>query len=258
MIRRSARLQESGGRRREPARRFQSRRDSGPSSGRLRFRADHRHDAAFSHGQTWLPSRSMCFATILSEMRTSMALAGKFRWSTKLPRLVTSGSQSSSSSHTWSGRALARAPWVTFPAPPLKFRTSGFPGSGLKHQAPQRRSVRRLPRHAPRLRLTQPCPWHYPEFAPPFGSTAPSFNPDGILGRCRALRPGVTCHLRHLGPEALAPDGLCCPVHHRLIGLIRQSGGLRAISRTAVIGAVLDIQGSQHPVCPPHLPVFHC
>ncbi len=27
---------------------------------------------------------------------------------------------------------------VTFPAPPLKFRTSGFPGSGFKHQAPQK------------------------------------------------------------------------------------------------------------------------
>ncbi len=36
-----------------------------------------------------------------------------------------------------SGRALARAPQVTFPAPPLKFRTSGFPGYGFKHQAPQ-------------------------------------------------------------------------------------------------------------------------
>ncbi len=54
----------------------------------------------------------------------------------------------------------------------------------------------------------------------------------GILGRRRALGPGMTCRLRHLSPEALAPVGLCCPAHHRLIGLIRQSGELRAISRT--------------------------
>ena len=140
-----------------------------------------------------------------------------------------------------SGRALARAPQVTFPAPPLKFRTSGFPGYGFKHQAPQWSSVRCLPRHPPRLRLTQPCPWQIPAFAPPFGSTAPPFALDGILGRRRALCPAMTCHLRHLGPEALAPDGLCCPAHHRLIGLIRQSGGLRTISRIPVIGAVLDI-----------------
>ena len=38
----------------------------------------------------------------------------------------------------WSGRELARAPQVTFPAPSLKFRTSGFPGYGFKHQAPQK------------------------------------------------------------------------------------------------------------------------
>ena len=157
-----------------------------------------------------------------------------------------------------SGRALARAPQVTFPAPPLKFRTSGFPGYGFKHQAPQWSSVRCLPRHPPRLRLTQPYPWHHPAFAPPFGSTAPPFDLDGILGRRRALSPAMTCRLRHLSPEVLAPAGLCCPAHHRLIDLIRQSGGLRTISRTAVIGAVLDIRGSQHPVCPPDLPAFHC
>ena len=78
-----------------------------------------------------------------------------------------------------------------------------------------------------------------------------------ILGRRRALSPGMTCRTRHLSPEALAPGGLCCSARHRLIGLIRQSEELRAISRTAVIGAVLDIQGSRHPVCPPHLPDFH-
>ena len=65
-----------------------------------------------------------------------------------------------------------------------------------------------------------------------FGSTAPSFNPDGILGQHRALGPVMTCHLRHLSPEVLAPAGLCCPAHHRLIDLIRQSGELRTISRT--------------------------
>ena len=117
--------------------------------------------------------------------------------------------------------------------------------------------MRRLPRLPQRLRLTRPCPSHHPAFAPPFGSTAPSFNPDGILGRRRALSPAMTCHLRHLGPEALAPVGLCCPDHHRLIGLIRQSGELRTISRIPVIGAVLDIRGSQHPVCSPDLPDFH-
>ena len=83
-------------------------------------------------------------------------------------------------------------------------------------------------------------------------------HPGDIIGQHRALCPGMTCRLRHLSPEALAPDGLCCSAHHRLIGLIRQSGELRAISRTAVIGTVLDIQGSQHPVRSPHLPVFHC
>ena len=62
----------------------------------------------------------------------------------------------------------------------------------------------------------------------------------------------MTCRLRHLSPEALAPDGLCCSAHHRSIGLIRQSGELRVLSRTPVMDAVLDIQGSQHPVCPPH------
>ncbi len=50
--------------------------------------------------------------------------------------------------------------------------------------------------------------------------------------------------------------GLCCPDHLRLTGLIRQSGELRAISRVPVMGAVLDIQGSQHPVFSPRLPDF--
>ena len=112
--------------------------------------------------------------------------------------------------------------------------------------------MRCLPRHPQRLRLTRPYPSRYPAFTPSFGSAAPPFQPGGILGRRRALSPGMTCHLRHLGPEALAPDGLCCPAHRRLIGLIRQSGELRAISRIPVMGAVLDIQGSQHPVCSPH------
>ena len=112
-----------------------------------------------------------------------------------------------------------------------------------------------LPRHPPRSRLTQPYPWHHPAFTPPFGSTAPPLSTGGgILGRRRALSPGMTCRLRHLSPEALAPDGLCYSVHHRLIGLIRQSGGLRVLSRTPVMDTVLDIRGSQHPVCPPHLP----
>ena len=79
-----------------------------------------------------------------------------------------------------------------------------------------------------------------------------TLHPGGIIGRRRALCPGMTCRLRHLSPEALAPDGLCCPAHHRFIGLIRQSEGLRAISRTPVIGAVLDIQGSHHPVVVSH------
>jgi hypothetical protein len=87
--------------------------------------------------------------------------------------------------------------------------------------------------------------------------SATPFNRGGILGRRRALSPGMTCRLRHLSPEALAPDGLCYSVHHRLIGLIRQSGGLRVLSRTPVMDTVLDIRGSQHPVCPPHLPDFH-
>jgi hypothetical protein len=79
--------------------------------------------------------------------------------------------------------------------------------------------------------------------------SATPFNRGGILGRRRALSPGMTCRLRHLSPEALAPDGLCYSVHHRLIGLIRQSGGLRVLSRTPVMDTVLDIRGSQHPVC---------
>jgi hypothetical protein len=78
--------------------------------------------------------------------------------------------------------------------------------------------------------------------------SATPFNRGGILGRRRALSPGMTCRLRHLSPEALAPDGLCYSVHHRLIGLIRQSGGLRVLSRTPVMDTVLDIRGSQHPV----------
>ncbi len=41
-----------------------------------------------------------------------------------------------------SGRTLARAPKATFPASPLKFRTSGFPGSGFKRQAPPPAGVR--------------------------------------------------------------------------------------------------------------------
>ena len=50
----------------------------------------------------------------------------------------------------------------------------------------------------------------------------------------------MTRRLRHLGPEAFAPDGLCCPAHHRLVDLIRQSGELRVLSRTPVIDTVLD------------------
>ena len=77
------------------------------------------------------------------------------------------------------------------------------------------------------------------------------------FGRCRFLRTSVTCRNGHLSPELLARSGLCCPARHHLVDLIRQSGELRVLSRYPVIDAVLDIQGSYHPVCPPHLPVFH-
>ncbi len=48
-----------------------------------------------------------------------------------------------------------------------------FPGPASSVRHPRRSSMRCLPRHPPRLRLTQPCPWQHPAFAPPFGSTAP-------------------------------------------------------------------------------------
>ena len=158
----------------------------------------------------------------------------------------------------WSGRTLARAPKATFPASPLKFRTSGFPGSGFKRQAPPQEFGAVPSATSATLKADPAMPVATSRVCAALRLDSTTRHPGDIIGRHRALCPGMTCRLRHLSPEALAPDGLCCSAHHRLIGLIRQSGELRAISRTAVIGTVLDIQGSQHPVRSPHLPVFHC
>ncbi len=97
---------------------------------------------------------------------------------------------------------------------PLKFRTSGCPGYGFKHQAPRKFGAEPSAASS-RSRPTQPYPRSDPAFAPPFDDAVHQV----IVRLCvRTRRPSH----RHLCPEVLAPDGLCCPVHHRLINLIRQ------------------------------------
>ncbi len=71
-----------------------------------------------------------------------------------------------------------------------------------------------------------------------------SGTPDGIIGRCWAICPSMTCRHRHLDPEALAPVGWCRPAHRRSIGLIRESEGFRAISRArGFLARPLTFQG---------------
>ena len=75
-----------------------------------------------------------------------------------------------------------------------------------------------------------------------------------FIDRYRVLSFRMTCCIRHLNPGALTPNGLRWSAHHGVVGLIRQSGELRAPSCTPDMGTVLDIHGSQIPAYTPYLP----
>jgi len=94
-----------------------------------------------------------------------------------------------------------------FQPPSLKFRTSGFPPHGFKHQTPQS-SVWSLPGRVNRLSPTQAFP------VSTVGLLHPSEPPTSQVGpsQCTETRP----RRAHLGPGVLAPLGLCCPEHPHL------------------------------------------
>ena len=72
-----------------------------------------------------------------------------------------------------------------FQPPSLKFRTSGFPQYGFKHQAP-RSSVWSLPQQRLRLSPVPTCPQHLASFTPTFGIAPTHF----VIRLCCAEPPG--------------------------------------------------------------------
>ena len=91
----------------------------------------------------------------------------------------------------------------------LKFRTSGFPQYGFKHQAP-RSSVWSLPPRYSALKLN---PQHSRRVARVYASLR--YHPHRLSAPPLWTEPAGDPSY-HLGPEVLARDGLCCPLRHRL------------------------------------------
>ena len=83
-----------------------------------------------------------------------------------------------------------------------------FPRYGFKHQAPLS-SVRSLPRTPLALRPTPPFRHQDPRLLQPSAApvTHTGYPPQRAVPRLQR---------RHLCPEVLAQDGLCCPTPHRL------------------------------------------
>ena len=95
-----------------------------------------------------------------------------------------------------------------FQPPPLKFRTSGFPTVRL--QASGTPQFGQKPSANPFGVKTDPAiPPSRPAFTPAFGCA------DHLTGY-PPQRAVPRLQRRHLCPEVLAQDGLCCPTPHRL------------------------------------------
>ena len=104
-------------------------------------------------------------------------------------------------------------PGITFPAPPLKFRTAGFPRYGFKLDFD-----RDLRRRSVGLRAGPPCPQRPPTYTRPESRTRPE---GGVPRRHGTLaRPsGSPGHPQgRSSPEALgSPTGYVVPPGHRLL-----------------------------------------
>ena len=76
---------------------------------------------------------------------------------------------------------MTTRPDITFPAPPLKFRTAGFPRYGFKLEVD--RDLRRRPVG---LRVGPPCPHRRPTYTRPKSRTRPEGGHHTVRGRDRA------------------------------------------------------------------------
>src|SRR4051812_22736497 len=115
---------------------------------------------------------------------------------------------------------------VTFPAPPLKFRTVSFPQYGFK----PRPLNPALPDRPPGLSATSACP------RPPPGLTGPSSPGDppafvgGVISRPASGRTGD-----RPGPRVLRSAGFVLPPHPRYYDPIRGSRRLPRISQLGLV-----------------------
>ena len=117
---------------------------------------------------------------------------------------------SSSASCRLSGKAMARTGlrmMPTFPSPPLKFRTAGFPQYGFKAGISDKAFPKNLVCHRPSCPLLSPC------------------TPCSVSGTMRDSAP--PCERTHplypRGPRS--GPGYAVPVHLHLIGPIRPTRG---------------------------------
>ena len=110
-----------------------------------------------------------------------------------------------------SGRTLARAPKATFPASPLKFRTSGFPGSGFKRQAPPQEFDAVPSATSATLKADPAMPVASSRVCAALRLDSTTRHPGDIIGRHRALCPGMTCRLRHLSQRPSLRTGYVVP-----------------------------------------------
>jgi hypothetical protein len=83
---------------------------------------------------------------------------------------------------------MTTRPDITFPAPPLKFRTAGFPRYGFKLEVD-----RDLRRHPVGLRVGPPCPHRRPTYTRPKSRTRPEGGHNTVKGRngAQAAPPAI-------------------------------------------------------------------
>jgi hypothetical protein len=122
-------------------------------------------------------------------------------------------------------RGVLVRPSLTFPAPPLKFRTLSSPQSGFK---PWRLSINpTLPERATGVKHQVYIPPATSQFDSAFVALWPSCHSGGFL-RPPSLKPLFTTTTAH---GSLAPNGLCCPIPLRYSDPIRQSRRLPRLSQ---------------------------
>jgi hypothetical protein len=122
-------------------------------------------------------------------------------------------------------RGFLVRPSLTFPAPPLKFRTVGFPQSGFK---PWRLSINpTLPERAPGVKHQVCLPSVPAQFDNAFVTPWPSCH-HGWVSQTTQPRASVATTTTH---GSLAPNGLCCPVPPRYSDPICQSRQLPLLSQ---------------------------